>query len=87
MILFLHYDTKYWGEDAEEFKSERFAEGVSMICLGQNFAVMEAKLALATIMQQFWSELFTFLYPQHGAQLYSTHSHSFRLATMFVCGY
>lgn len=28
MTMFLHYDPKYWGAAMEEFKSERFSEGV-----------------------------------------------------------
>ena len=69
----IHRDPELWGEDSREFKSERFREGISKatknqvcyspfgwglrICIGQNFSLLEAKMAMSLILLKFSFEL------------------------------
>uniref|UniRef100_A0A0E0EEX3 Cytochrome P450 n=1 Tax=Oryza meridionalis TaxID=40149 RepID=A0A0E0EEX3_9ORYZ len=67
-IATIHRDKEVWGEDADEFKLERFENGVLKAakhpnallsfsigprsCIGQNFAMIEAKTVIAMILQR-----------------------------------
>lgn len=88
----IHHDAEVWGADASEFNPLRFAEGKvhhlgsfipfglgPTICVGQNLALVEAKVALAMILQRFEfvvspsyvhaPMLLLTLQPQFGAQV------------------
>ncbi|XP_022769769.1 cytochrome P450 709B2-like isoform X2 [Durio zibethinus] len=68
-IVKIHRSKEYWGEDANEFNPLRFKGGISKAakhpnalmgfsvgprtCIGQNFAMLEAKAVLALILQRF----------------------------------
>ncbi|KAL4577851.1 hypothetical protein LXL04_013965 [Taraxacum kok-saghyz] len=94
-IMNIHYDEKMWGHDAKKFNPDRFSEGISKatknkviyfpfgwgprFCVGQNFALIEAKITLAMILQRFSFELspsyvhaphkLLTLQPEYGAHL------------------
>ncbi|CAM0958961.1 unnamed protein product [Alopecurus aequalis] len=94
-VLLIHHDSDIWGSDVHEFRPERFAQGIAKAskvqgayipfglgprnCIGQNYAMVEGKIALCMILQHFEFELapaythaphyLVTLQPMHGAQI------------------
>ncbi|XP_020592997.1 cytochrome P450 734A6-like [Phalaenopsis equestris] len=94
-IMAVHHDTRWWGSDAAQFNPSRFAQGVARaaahpsafipfgmgarMCIGQNLALLEARLTLALILQRFAFRpspayvhaptVLMLLYPQYGAPM------------------
>ncbi|XP_051199945.1 cytochrome P450 709B2 [Lolium perenne] len=72
-IAIMHRDEEVWGADAGEFNPDRFRDGVGRAakhpsamlafsvgpraCIGQDFAMLEAKATLATILRRFEFEV------------------------------
>ncbi|XP_017222209.2 cytochrome P450 CYP72A219-like [Daucus carota subsp. sativus] len=94
-VIFHNHDSEIWGEDAKEFNPQRLSEGISnatkgspvfipfswgpRTCIGQHLVLIEARIAIAMILQSFSLELspsylhapeLTFLLkPQYGAKI------------------
>ena len=94
-IMAVHHDARLWGPDATQFNPARFAGGAaraakhplafipfglgSRMCVGQNLALLEAKLTVAVLLQRFELRpspkyvhaptVLMLLYPQYGAPL------------------
>lgn len=94
-ILAIHHDQALWGDDVNQFNPQRFSKGVAQAakhplafipfgagprtCIGRNFTMLEAKVALTMILQRFSFDIspsyrhaptvLMMLHPQHGAQI------------------
>ncbi|CAL9081002.1 unnamed protein product [Musa textilis] len=94
-IMAVHHDARLWGPDVTQFNPARFADGASRaarhptafipfglgprMCIGQNLALLEAKLTVAVLLQRFAFRLspsyvhaptvLMLLYPQYGAPI------------------
>ncbi|XP_015694204.2 cytochrome P450 734A6 [Oryza brachyantha] len=94
-IMAVHHDARLWGPDAAQFNPARFADGAARaarhptafipfglgarMCIGQNLAILEAKLTIAIILERFDFRLspnyvhaptvLMLLHPQYGAPI------------------
>ncbi|KAJ7514149.1 hypothetical protein O6H91_23G030500 [Diphasiastrum complanatum] len=95
LLLAMMHNKELWGQDADDFNPDRFSEGIANAarhpsaympfsigprnCIGQVFALMEAKVVLCKLLQRFSFELsptyahaprpLGLLRPQHGMQV------------------
>lgn len=69
LIPMLHRDAEIWGGDANEFKPERFVNGIAKackypqaylpfgagprLCLGKNFALVQLKIIVSMVVSKF----------------------------------
>ena len=98
-VIMWHHEVEYWGPDADEFRPDRFEGGVAKacrvagaflpfsagprVCIGQGFAMLEAKTVMATILRTFSfrvspsyrhaPSLMITMQPQFGLQLTFSH--------------